>query len=70
MADQSMFVAAGDEIHPTEWAVGRTPRVPWILLAAETCVGERGTGVAHGLLSDIDGPFGCCAQTLIFDHKG
>ena len=47
----------------------RTPRVPWILLAAETYVGDRGTGVAHGLLSDVDGAFGRCAQTLMFDHR-
>jgi len=48
----------------------RIPRVPWILLAAETHAGDRGTGVAQGLLSDVDGPFGRCEQTLIFERRG
>ena len=47
----------------------RVPRPPWILLAAETHAGDRGTGVAHGLLSDLDGSFGCCEQTLIFERR-
>ena len=49
--------------------VWRVPRPPWILLAAETYAGDRGTGVAQGLLSDLDGPFGRCEQTLIFDRR-
>jgi hypothetical protein len=48
----------------------RVPRPPWILLAAETQAGDRGTGVAHGILSDVDGPFGRCEQTLIFERRG
>jgi len=48
----------------------RMPRAPWILLAAETHVGDRGTGVTRGVLSDVDGPFGSCAQTLLFDKRG
>jgi hypothetical protein len=51
-------------------ALWRVPRVPWILVAAETHAGDRGTGVAHALLSDLDGPFGRCTQTLIFDRRG
>jgi hypothetical protein len=47
----------------------RLPRIPWILLSAETRVGDRGTGVAHGVLSDLDGPFGSCDQTLIFEPR-
>src|SRR5262245_38820291 len=47
----------------------RVPRPPWILLAAETHVGDRGTGVASGLLSDLDGPFAECLQTLIFERR-
>ena len=47
----------------------RRPRAPWILLAAETHAGDQGTGVARGVLSDIDGPFGGCAQTLLFDRR-
>jgi Acyl-CoA thioesterase C-terminal domain/Acyl-CoA thioesterase N-terminal domain len=47
----------------------RTPRPPWILLAAETHVGDQGTGIAHGLLSDLDGPFARCEQTLLFERR-
>jgi hypothetical protein len=47
----------------------RVPRPPWILLRAETAAGDQGTGVARGDLSDLDGPFGACAQTLIFDRR-
>jgi|SRR5690349_2265900 hypothetical protein len=47
----------------------RVPRAPWMLLQAETHVGAQGTGVARGVLSDLDGPFGSCAQTLIFDRR-
>jgi acyl-coenzyme A thioesterase PaaI-like protein len=47
----------------------RTPRAPWILLRAETVVGDRGTGVARGTLSDLDGPFGACEQTLLFERR-
>jgi hypothetical protein len=37
--------------------------------AAETYAGDRGTGVAHGLLSDVEGPFGRCEQTLMFERR-
>jgi hypothetical protein len=47
----------------------RIPRAPWILLRAETAVGDRGTGVARGTLSDLDGPFGACEQTLMFERR-
>jgi hypothetical protein len=47
----------------------RVPRAPWILLGAETLVGDRGTGVARGTLSDLDGPFGACEQTLLFEQR-
>jgi hypothetical protein len=47
----------------------RRPRAPWILLEAETRVGEQGTGVARGTLSDADGAFGGCEQTLLFERR-
>ena len=47
----------------------RTPDPPWILLAAETHVGEQGTGLAHGVLSDRHGAFGRCQQTLLFERR-
>ena len=49
-------------------ALWRVPQLPWILLAAETHVGDRGTGVARGLLSDNAGPFGACELSLIFER--
>src|SRR5215469_9538960 len=49
-------------------ALWRVPQLPWILLAAETHVGDQGTGVARGLLSDKAGPFGACELTLIFER--
>lgn len=48
----------------------RVPEPPWMLLEAETFVGGAGTGVAQGRLSDRQGPFGACAQTLLFDRRG
>lgn len=47
----------------------RVPRPPWILLSAETTVGDAGTGVVRGELSDVDGPFGACAQTVLFERR-
>lgn len=47
----------------------RVPEPPWILLEAETFAGDAGTGAAHGRLSDRRGPFGTCAQTLLFDRR-
>jgi acyl-CoA thioesterase len=47
----------------------RQPRAPWILLSAQTQVGDQGTGVARGMLSDVDGAFGACEQTLIFERR-
>jgi acyl-CoA thioesterase len=47
----------------------RQPRAPWILLSAETHVGDQGTGVARGTLSDLDGTVGACEQTLIFERR-
>ena len=47
----------------------RQPRAPWILLRAETQAGDQGTGVARGTLSDVDGMFGACEQTLIFERR-
>src|SRR5437762_2493841 len=49
--------------------VWRQPRAPWILLAAETRVGDQGTGVARGTLSDLDGAFGACEQALVFERR-
>lgn len=47
----------------------RTPRGPWIRLAAATTAGDQGTGITRGELSDLDGPFGACMQSLIFSRR-
>jgi hypothetical protein len=47
----------------------RVPRPPWVLLEAETHAGGQGTGIARGTLSDVDGAFGGCAQTLLFERR-
>ena len=47
----------------------RVPSPPWILLAAETLAGDSGTGVARGVLSDREGAFGSCEQTLLFEKR-
>jgi hypothetical protein len=47
----------------------RVPRAPWILLAAEMHAGDRGTGMTSGVLSDVDGQFGRCEQTVLFDKR-
>ena len=49
-------------------ALWRVPQLPWILLSAETHVGDQGTGVARGLLSDNAGPFAACEASLIFER--
>ena len=46
----------------------RPPRGGWILVSAETKAGDQGTGLAVGLLSDVHGPFGSCAQNLVFER--
>jgi hypothetical protein len=47
----------------------RMPDAPWILVEAETFVGDVGTGIAQGRLSDRRGVFGACAMTVIFDKR-
>lgn len=46
----------------------RPPIGGWILVSAETKAGDQGTGVTMALLSDVHGPFGSCAQNLIFER--
>ena len=65
VADRTRWTFVNPDLTVVFW---RVPRAPWILLAAETHVGDQGTGVARGLLSDVDGPFGGCEATLIFER--
>ncbi len=69
-------------IHDSD--VGHTPQTPepldersglavmdrtWILVRATTRVGPEGNGSALGVLSDVGGEFGACAQSLIFERR-
>ena len=65
VAERTRWTFVNPDLTVVFW---RVPRPPWILLAAETQVGDHGTGVARGLLSDLDGPFGGCEATLIFER--
>jgi hypothetical protein len=47
----------------------RSPVGSWILVRAETHVGDAGTGSTLGSLLDAQGPFGSCAQSLLFDRR-
>ena len=38
-------------------------------MTQETAAGDRGTGVARGTLSDLDGPLDACEQTLLFERR-
>ena len=64
LVTQTTFVNADLTI-----VVWRQPCAPWILLSAQTHVGDQGTGVARGTLSDVDGAFGACEQTLLFERR-
>jgi hypothetical protein len=43
----------------------REPVGEWICLDAQTTVSHGGTGIATSVLSDLDGPFGVGAQSLL-----
>jgi hypothetical protein len=46
-------------------ALPRDPAGDWLLLEAETVVGDEGTGLARTRLSDLTGPCGQAWQTLL-----
>jgi hypothetical protein len=47
----------------------RAPSFPWVRVDAATRVGPAGTGSALATLCDADGPFGSCAQNLVFEPR-
>jgi len=47
----------------------RSPVGSWIRVRAETHVGDGGTGSTLASLFDAQGPFGFCAQSLLFDRR-
>jgi hypothetical protein len=50
--------------------LARAPVGEWILLDAETWLGDGGRGVAFGLLGDERGYFGRAAQSLVIAPRG
>lgn len=47
----------------------RMPIGEWVLLDAETWIGESGAGIASGILSDRHGVFGRAVQNLVIDRR-
>jgi hypothetical protein len=43
----------------------REPRGEWLGLQIESEAHGDGIGLAHSTLSDVDGPFGLAAQSLV-----
>jgi hypothetical protein len=51
-------------VHLTREAVGE-----WICLAAQTAISPDGAGLATSVLSDLDGPIGVGAQSLLIAQR-
>ena len=47
----------------------REPAGEWIGLDAQTVSGAAGIGLASGVLHDLGGPFGTCAQSLFVERR-
>ncbi len=59
-----LFINADLSIH-----LYRMPRGEWIGLDARTLLREGGTGLAEGVLHDLDGPVGRSFQTLVVQPR-
>ena len=47
----------------------REPQGTWIGLEARTAIGPSGIGLSSGVLHDLGGPFGTCAQSLFVERR-
>ncbi|CAN5165019.1 thioesterase family protein [soil metagenome] len=47
----------------------REPAGEWIGLDARTAIGPNGIGLSTGVLHDLDGPFGVCAESLFVERR-
>lgn len=47
----------------------RDPAGEWIGLDARTAIGPAGIGLSTGVLHDLDGPFGVCAESLFVEQR-
>jgi Acyl-CoA thioesterase C-terminal domain/Acyl-CoA thioesterase N-terminal domain len=66
VVDIRVWTFVNADLTVTLW---RAPVGPWILVRAATHVGDAGTGSTLAGLSDAQGPFGSCAQSLLFDRR-
>src|SRR5262249_14959104 len=66
VVDMRSWSFVNADLSMTFW---RVPRAPWVLVDPGTVVGGQGNGGAYGRLSDLDGVFGACALTLIFERR-
>jgi hypothetical protein len=62
--DEWLFVNTELTVH-----LHRDPQGEWIGLDARTSTGPSGLGVSTGVLHDLDGPFGICAQSLFVERR-
>ncbi len=62
--DDWVFVNTELTIH-----LHREPAGEWIGLDARTVSGATGAGLSTGVLHDLDGPFGVCAQALFVQRR-
>jgi len=66
VVDIRVWTFVNADLTVTLW---RAPVGPWVLVRAETHVGDAGTGSTLATLHDAGGAFGSCAQSLIFDRR-
>jgi hypothetical protein len=58
------FVNVDLDVH-----LARPMRGEWLHMDAATQLGPNGSALARSTLSDVDGPLGCTAQTLVLAHR-
>jgi acyl-coenzyme A thioesterase PaaI-like protein len=62
--DEWLFVNTELTVHLHRELAGE-----WIGLDARTAIGATGIGLSTGVLHDLDGPFGVCAQSLFVERR-
>lgn len=62
--DEWLFVNTELTVH-----LHREPVGEWIGLDAQTAIGPTGIGLSAGVLHDLDGPFGVCAESLFVERR-
>lgn len=62
--DEWLFVNTELTVH-----LHREPAGEWIGLDARTAIGPSGIGLSTGVLHDLDGPVGVCAESLFVERR-